>query len=251
MTKMMFRWRPYQPSWSLGSKNYQSLSCPSQVSKQCKDRNIIVANANADWYFRCFHSRFSWFTQLNKEEQYESNLLAKKEKALQKALKNKFEQELETLEKVQRYAFEILKNWTSDAAVMKVQSPRFNEIKEKIFEIHHDQIERTQEAIDVKRLLIIQNEKENVSALLKRFEEIRVVETKYQEDQIQTLNNSILDLQKMMLRIDKVYGKDSEDKNLELMKSFVHKHEKQLEEQILRHEEILQNYKKLLHIHMV
>lgn len=183
---------------------------------------------------------------MNKQEPIENDLVAKKEKALHKALKNKFEQELETLEKIQNYHFDMLKNWTADTEVVKIQSPRFNEIKEKIFQIHQDQIERTQEAIDVKRLLIIQNEKQTVSKLLRDLEEVMKLEALYHKDQVQAIKESITDFSGMLLDIGIAYRKDPEDKNFQLIKSFVKKHKTQLEEQIERHEEILKRYDKFL-----
>lgn len=254
---MFHAWRlaqagQYKLFGSLVNRKYQSVSRPRLLSEAFNgDLLKTVAPTNIGQRCSSFHSRFNWFSEVDKQQQqYENSLLAKKERTLQKALKNKFEQELVTLEKVQKCNFDILNNWSADPVVLKVQSPRFNEIKEKVFQIQHDQIERTQEAIDVKRLLIIQNEKDDVSVLLKKFEEIRKLETKYQGDQIETIKTSIADLELMMLGVEQTYGKASEDKNHELMKSFAQKHQKLLEEQIQRHEEILQNYNELLQINM-
>lgn len=52
------------------------------------------------------------------------------------------------------------------------------------------------------------------------------------------------------LGVGKTYGKDSEDKNHELIKSFLQKYEKEYEELLQRHEEITKNFNTLLQINI-
>lgn len=52
------------------------------------------------------------------------------------------------------------------------------------------------------------------------------------------------------LGVEKTYGKDSAEKNHELMKSFLQKYEKEHEELLQRHEEITKNFNTLLQINM-
>lgn len=196
-----------------------------------------------------FLNRLSWFAQLNKEPIEDYDLLKKKEKELTKALKNKYELELETLEKIQTHHFKMLEDLCLDSPENKVQSPRFNEIKTMTFQIHQEQIIRLQEAMDVKKVLIIQHDK-SVFSKIAKLNDIMSLETKYHAEQITSIKKFLSDLKTKLEGIEKGYGQDPNDKTLELIRGFVRKHEHQLIEQIQRHEELMQRYQRYIQVNV-
>ncbi|XP_026680278.1 uncharacterized protein LOC113467947 isoform X1 [Diaphorina citri] len=233
---------------SFSSLQKSTMNMTAQSIRRLCNTNISNFSISSPEYFR----RLTWFSHMNNQCQNEEhlNLLKKKEKALLKALKNKYQLEFESLEKIQKHHFDLLEECCSDCPENKIQSPRFNQVKKLVFKIHQDQIEIIQEAMDVKKILMLQSETKDAFEQIGKLNDIMHVETKYHEEQINTIKQCIAELNNMMQDIEKTYGKDEDDKNLALMKIFVTKHEQQLKEQIQRHEEILQRYKRFIQINI-
>ncbi|KAL1465485.1 hypothetical protein WDU94_005056 [Cyamophila willieti] len=232
-------------------RNYQSFLGSQPGLRDClRSRNLSIGSSNPFSITSSASGRLSWLNQTNNQQNNNNDLLKRKEKALAKALKNKYELELKTLEKIRKHHFDLLEDLIEDERVNKIQSPRFNQIKQMAFQIHQEQIERIQEAIDVKNILIIQGDKDDVFAKIDKMSEIMQCETKYHQEQIESIKKCLVAFDNQLQRIVEMYSKDPDEKNLEIMKSFVHKHQKQLEEQIQRHEEIMQRYKRYIEVNV-